>query len=71
MKRRSLKDQKPLFFTPYSVSVLASNGQFSHAAASERFAYRPRPMEETLRDMTARLLAQKKNGARGKTMTFS
>ena len=70
-ERRSLKDRKPLFFTPYSVSVLASNGQFSHAAASERFAYRPRPMEETLRDMTARLLAQKKNGARGKTMTFS
>ena len=29
------------------------------------------PMEETLRDMTARLLAQKKNGARGKTTTFS
>ena len=49
-ERRSLKDRKPLFFTPYSVAVLASNGQFSHAAASERFAYQPRPMEETLRE---------------------
>ena len=58
-ERRSLRERKPLFFTPYSVSVLASNGQFSHAAASERFAYRPRPIEETLGDMTAWLLNQK------------
>ena len=34
-ERRSLKDRKPLFFTPYSISVLASNGCFSHAAASK------------------------------------
>ena len=59
-ERRSLKDRKPLFYTPYSVSVLASNGRFSHAAASERFAYQPRPMEETLRDMTAWLLEQRR-----------
>ena len=58
-ERRSLREQKPLFFTPYSVAVLASNGCFSHAAASERFAYQPRPVEETLRDMTAWLLNQK------------
>ena len=58
-ERRSLRERKPLFFTPYSVSVLASNGQFSHAAASECFAYQPRPMEETLGDMTAWLLNQK------------
>ena len=55
-ERRSLEERKPLFFTPYSVAVLASNGQFSHAAASECFAYRPRPVEDTLRDMTAWLL---------------
>ena len=36
-ERRSLKDRKPLFYTPYSVSVLASNGRFSHAVASKRF----------------------------------
>ena len=59
-ERRSLRERKPLFFTPYSVSVLASNGQFSHAAASECFAYQPRPIEETLGDMTAWLLEQRK-----------
>ena len=58
-ERRSLKKRKPLFFTPYSVAVLASNGQFSHAAASECFAYHPRPVKDTLRDMTAWLLNQK------------
>ena len=58
-ERRSMRERKPLFFTPYSVSVLASNGQFSHAVASERFAYQPRPIEETLGDMTAWLLNQK------------
>ena len=61
-ERRSLKDRKPLFFTPYSVAVLASNGQFSHAAASECFAYQPRPMEETLWDMTVWLMARKEKG---------
>ena len=61
-ERRSLKDRKPLFFTPYSVAVLASNGQFSHAAASECVAYQPRPMEKTLWDMTVWLMAQKEKG---------
>ena len=51
-ERHCLKEKKPLFFTPYSVAVLASNGQFSHAAATDSFGYRPRPIEETLRDMT-------------------
>ena len=55
-ERRSLRAGKPLFFTPYSVSVLGSNGQFSHATASACFAYEPRPMEETLQDMVAWLL---------------
>ena len=59
-EKRCLKERKPLFFTPYSVAVLASNGHFSHAAATECFAYRPRPMEETLRDMTDFLLAREK-----------
>ena len=59
-ERRSLKERKPLFFTPYSVAVLASNGQFSHAAASECFAYHPRPVEDTLQDMTAWLLGQRR-----------
>lgn len=58
-ERRSLKKRKPLFFTPCSVAVLASNGQFSHAAASECFAYQPRPMEKTLWDMAVWLMEQK------------
>ena len=58
-ERRCLKEKKPLFFTPYSISVLGSNGRFTHDAATERFAYRPRPIEETLRDMTAWLVSQK------------
>ena len=61
-ERRSLKDRKPLFFTPYSVAVLVSNGQFSHAAASKCFAYQPRPMEETLWDMTVWLMERKEKG---------
>ena len=59
-EKHSLKERKPLFFTPYSIAVLSSNGRFSHAAASECFAYQPRPMEETLRDMAAWLLKQEK-----------
>lgn len=34
-ERRSLKDRKPLFFTPYSISVLASNGCFSPCGCIE------------------------------------
>ena len=60
-ERRCLKEKKPLFFTPYSVAVLASNGQFSHAAATESFGYQPRPMEETLREMTDWLVQQDKD----------
>lgn len=59
-ERHSLRAGKQLFFTPYSVSVLGSNGQFSHSAATECFAYEPRPMEQTLQDMTAWLLGREK-----------
>ena len=58
-ERRCLKEKKPLFFTPYSIAVLGSNGRFSHSAATERFAYRPRPIEQTLQDMTAWLVGQR------------
>ena len=64
-ERRSLRAGKQLFFTPYSVSVLGSNGQFSHSAATECFAYEPRPMEQTLQDMTAWLLSRGKRTAGG------
>lgn len=48
-----LRRRLPLFFTPYAVDVLASNGRFSHEAASADFGYMPRPITESLRDMTA------------------
>ncbi len=56
---RSIIKKKTLpYFTPYSVSVLASNGQFSHATATADFSYQPRPLGETLRDMTEWLVLQ-------------
>ncbi len=45
-----LKMKKPLNFTPYAISVLDSNGQFSCKSASETFGYQPRPLEKTLQD---------------------
>ena len=44
-----LRHEKP-YFTPYAVSVLFSNGRFSHAKAAEELGYAPRPFEKTLRD---------------------
>ncbi len=57
-EKHSLKTGTKPFFTPYSVTVLSSNGLFSHAAASERFGYAPRPIEETLRDMVEWMIRQ-------------
>ncbi len=58
-EKHSLKTGTKPFFTPFSVTILASNGLFSHAAASERFGYAPRPIEETLRDMVEWIIRQK------------
>ena len=44
-----LRHEKP-YFTPYAVSVLFSNGHFSHAKAMAELSYAPRPFEKTLRD---------------------
>ena len=49
-ERISEKKGKKPFFTPYSIAVLASNGLFSHQAATAAFGYAPRPLPETLRD---------------------
>lgn len=38
------------YFTPYSIAVLASNGLFSHQAATDVLGYAPRPLSVTLRD---------------------
>lgn len=49
----SLRRREPLYFTPYSVAVLGSNGHFSHHRASEELAYQPRSLADTLRDTLA------------------
>ena len=38
------------FFTPYSVSVLVSNSNLSHAKATEELGFEPRPLLDTFRD---------------------
>lgn len=43
-----LRKQRP-FFTPYSISVLDSNGHFSNAKASKTLGFHARPLKETLR----------------------
>ena len=47
----SLKKKRPLFFTPYAVSVLASNSRFCRDAAAAAFGYAPRSFKSSIRDM--------------------
>lgn len=49
-ERWSLRKRQPLYFTPYAVAVLDSNGSFSRKAAAETFDYAPRSLENTIRD---------------------
>ena len=37
------------FFTPYSIAVLRSNGNFSNRKASRELGFHARPLKETLR----------------------
>ena len=46
----SVRCKKKLFFTPYAVDVLDSNGRFSRKNAETALGYKPRSLEETLRD---------------------
>jgi dihydroflavonol-4-reductase len=45
-------------FTPYSIEVLQSNCDISHAKASQTLGYQPRPLAETLLDIAAWYLEQ-------------
>ena len=49
-ERRNLRKKRPLYFTPYSVAVLGSNGSFDRNAAAARFGYAPRPLQISIRD---------------------
>ena len=46
----SLRRREPLYFTPYSIAVLDSNGAFSRNAAATTLGYTPRPLSSTIRD---------------------
>ena len=46
----SLRRREPLYFTPYSIAVLDSNGAFSRSAATTALGYTPRPLSDTIRD---------------------
>ena len=46
----SLLRREPLYFTPYSIAVLDSNGAFSRSAALTALGYTPRPLSSTIRD---------------------
>ena len=46
----SLHRREPLYFTPYSIAVLDSNGAFSRSAAATALGYTPRPLSSTIRD---------------------
>ncbi len=46
-------------FTPYSLEVLKSNSDISHAKASRELGYHPRPLLETIADTVRWFLAQR------------
>ena len=57
----SLRRREPLYFTPYSIAVLDSNGAFSRNAAATTLGYTPRPLSSTIRD-TVLWLKEKMGG---------
>ena len=46
----SLRRKGSLYFTPYSIAVLDSNGACSRSAAATALGYTPRPLSSTIRD---------------------
>ena len=50
-------------FTPYSLEVLQSNSNISHAKATRELDYKPRPLYESISD-AVRLFMEKKNNRR-------
>lgn len=49
-EKKSLKKNLPLYFTPYSVAVLKSNGRFDQRSAKTRLGYSPRSLKESIVD---------------------
>ncbi len=59
----AVRRKKKLFFTPYAVEVLDSNGKFSRKNAEKSLGYKPRPIIDTLKD-TVSWLTKKRKKAR-------
>ena len=49
-EKRSLRKKQTLYFTPYAIAVLDSNGRFSREAAAAAFGYTPRSLKSSIRD---------------------
>lgn len=49
----SIWKRQPLFFTPYAVAVLHSNGRFDRTAAAKALGYEPRALQTSVSDMVA------------------
>lgn len=58
-ERRSIKEKKPLYFTPYSIETLGTNAEFSHEKATKELGYSPRTFSQTISD-TVTWLRRKK-----------
>ncbi len=51
VEKRMLRKKLPLYFTPYSIAVLTSNGNFDRSSAKARLGYLPRSLQSSIRDM--------------------
>ncbi len=49
-ERIAIRKKAKLFFTPYSIKVLSSNGRFSNEKAKTQLEFCPRPLAETIAD---------------------
>ena len=49
-EKMALRKNKTLFFTPYAINVLVSNGNFSCNKAVSTWGYQPRPIKNTIKD---------------------
>ncbi len=51
VEKRMLRKKQPLYFTPYSIAVLNSNGNFNRSSANARLGYSPRSLQSSISDM--------------------
>lgn len=49
-ERKSLRKKQTLYFTPYAIAVLDSNGRFDRSAAAAALGYAPRSLQSSIRD---------------------